>query len=158
MVVSRARDQSPFLWLMGGGDRMGIGYLKKTTMMIRPDAVTWGPDLSEPMSAFCSVTLGDGSVIITGGQRASEEWHNHYEGSPRVEVFNITTQEWSFRANMNQRRLAHSCAQVLVGMMVMLVVIVISQVWLDPEGLIAEVPSERSVQSVVVAGGECNIV
>ena len=116
--------------------------------------------MSEAMASFCSVTLGDGSVIITGGQRASEERHynNHYEGSPRVEVFNITTQEWSFRANMNQRRLHHSCAQVLVVMRVVLVVIIISQVWLDPEGLIAEVPSERSVSSVVVAGGVCHIV
>ena len=111
-----------------------------STQIVRPGQATqWGPEMTEQTTSHCSTTLGDGSVVVSGGQRNSD----HFAGSARTEVYNITTSQWSRRADMGQRRASHSC----------------SQVYLDPSGhsqigIIVSPSDPGAVSSVVVTGGK----
>ena len=77
--------------------------------------------------------------MVTGGKRRSGR-----TGTARTEVYSFTTKQWARKANMNQRRMMHSC----------------SAVWLDPSadptknGIIGITVDNSSVLSVVVAGGQ----
>ena len=136
------------LWMQGGTDK--DLYAQSSTQIVRPGQPTvWGPDMTEETLGHCSATLGDNNVMVTGGRRRS----NSFIGSDKTEVYSFTTQLWTRRADMNQRRLSHSC----------------STVWLDSSsdplyGIIAYTVDNSSVLSVVVAGGKlleclpCSIV
>lgn len=121
------------MWVMGGYDRNNNPH--STTQIVTPTGPTiWGPNMTERVSSHCSTTLGDGSVIVTGGGMGGY-------GSTTVKIYNFTTGEWWRAMDMRQGRHVHSCAQV----------------WLDPTemlGIIDLTPSDDSVVSVVVAGGE----
>ena len=123
------------MWVMGGADRNNNVQL--STQIVSPTGpTTWGPDMTEEVRFSCSSSLGDGSVIVTGGQRSSAPG-----GSATVEIYNFTTGQWTRGPDLRQRRIDHSC----------------SQVWLDPSltlGIIACFPHDTNVLSVVVAGGE----
>ena len=125
------------LWVLGGGDK--DNYVQSSTQIVRPGQPTvWGPDMTEDASFHCSSTLEDNTVMVTGGMRRSD-----LTGSARTEVYSFTSQQWTRRGDMNQRRGWHSC----------------STVWLDSSsppvsGIIAGTVTNSSVLSVVVAGGE----
>ena len=124
------------LWVLGGGDK--DFSLVSSTQIVRPGQPTvWGPDMTKNAMWHCSVTLEDNRVMVTGGQR---RWRGG--GSARTEVYNFTSQQWTRRADMNQRRMWHSC----------------STVWLDSSGgfygILASGVDDDSVLSLVVAGGE----
>ena len=86
------------------------------------------------MSTGCATTLGDGSVIVTGGQTDPQE-----QGSRKVQVFNISRGTWEDRADMRHARLYHSCAQV----------------WIDPQSIpFINHLGNHSVASVMVVGGK----
>ena len=85
----------------------------------------------------CATTLQDGSVIVTGG--VSE---THF-GVAKTEIYNSTTKMWERKADMKQRRMKHSCANL----------------WVDPlpeaDGIVPSQLTPTSVLSVAVAGGIC---
>ena len=126
------------LWVLGGGDK--DLSLVSSTQIVRPGQPTvWGPDMTEVTQGHCSATLEDNTVMVTGGQRRG----SGHGGSARTEVYSFTSQQWTRREDMNQRRLWHSCATV----------------WLDSrdypfDGIIDTGVSNSSVLSLVVAGGE----
>jgi hypothetical protein len=94
--------------------------------------------MTEVAMSHCSATLGDNTVMVTGGGRRSDA----ITGSSRTEVYSFTSQQWTRREDMNQRRMWHTCATV----------------WLDSSdgfyGILASGVDDDSVLSVVVAGGE----
>ena len=114
-------------------------HAQSSTQIVRPGQPTvWGPDMTEVTLGHCSSTLADNTVIVTGGRRRSDPG-----GSARTEVYSFTTQQWTRKEDMNQRRLWHSCTTV----------------WLDSHshpsyGIIGGAVDNSSVLSVVVAGGE----
>ena len=125
------------LWVLGGVD-MNL-YVQSSTQIVRPGQPTvWGPNMTEVTVWHCSVTLEDNTVMVTGGQRRG----SGHGGSARTEVYSFTSQQWTRREDMNQRRLDHSCATV----------------WLDSSdafyGILASGVDDDSVLSLVVAGGE----
>ena len=136
MAASAVIEDGRALWVLGGAN---TDHVQSSTQIVRPGQATqWGPEMTEVTASHCSTTLGDGSVFVIGGQRRSD-----FTGSARTEVYNITTREWSRRADMGQRRLVHTC----------------SQVYVDPSdhplyGIIAGPSLPGAVLSVVVAGGE----
>ena len=123
--------------MLGGADK--DHHVQLSTQIVRPSQPTaWGPDMTEVAMGQCSSTLADNSVMVTGGRTRSD-----LHGSARSEVYNFTTQQWSKREDMNQSRFYHSC----------------STVWLDSSpdsitGIIPQIVTNRSVLSMVVAGGE----
>ena len=125
--------------MMGGAE--GAGDLQQRTQVVRQGQPTrWGPSLTEAGTDHCATTLQDTSVILTGGVTRS----NRY-GSARTDVYNSTTKRWERKADMRQGRFDHSCTNV----------------WLEPDpsfsirtGVIAQMLTDRSVLSVVVAGGK----
>ena len=98
-----------------------------------------GPGYDRGDSDALLRTLEDNTVMVTGGARAGIV-------SARTEVYSFTTQQWTRRADMNQRRSLHSCTTV----------------WLDSandpaNGIFSygvDTNNNNSVLSVVVAGGE----
>ena len=124
------------LWVLGG---LGKDDVQSSTQIVRPGQPTvLGPDMTEVTFGHCSSTLADNAVMVTGGSRRSDP-----DGSARTEVYSFTTQSWTRRGDMNQRRWLHSC----------------SRVWLDSrsdplKGIISQYVDNSSVLSVVVAGGE----
>ena len=125
------------LWVMGGVDLTAV---YQSTQVVRQGQPTeWGPNLTEAGAYHCATTLQDNSVILTGGQTRSNPY-----GSARTEVYNSTTKRWERKADMRYRRMGHSCTNV----------------WLDPNttntksGVIPDFLTDRSVLSVVVAGGK----
>ena len=127
------------LWVMGGADENNV--IQQRTQVVRQGQSTqWGPDLTEFGAYHCATTLQDNSVILTGGAR-----HGDGFGSARTEVYNSTTRGWERKADMRYRRYGHSCTNV----------------WLEPKpsfpfagAVIADSVYDRSVLSVVVAGGK----
>jgi hypothetical protein len=124
------------MMILGGFDAAKKAYLS-STQIVRPGYPTEpGPDMTEIAVSQCSTTLQDGSVIVTGGRRISNEL-----GSPKTEIYNFATGEWSRKADMKQRRFVHSCTQV----------------WLNPDDPNSDIligyVSSTAVLSVVVAGG-----
>ena len=115
-------------------------HVQSSSQIVRPGQPTvWGPEMTEVTMAHCTSALADNTVIVTGGGRRSDA----ITGSARTEVYSFTDQQWTRRADMNQRRYWHSC----------------STVWLDSSshpmtGIIPVTVSNSSVLSVVVAGGE----
>ena len=92
------------LWVLGGGDQ--DLQVQSYTQVVRPGQVTqWGPSMTEDTTMHCSTTLGDGSVMVSGGQRRSDQ----LTGSARTEIYNFTSGLWTARADMGQRRGLHSC-------------------------------------------------
>ena len=126
------------LWVLGGLDK--DRYAQSSTQIVRPGQPTvWGPDMTDMTFGHCSSTMADNTVMVTGGWR----WSDALTSSARTEVYSFTTQRWTRRGDMNQRRWLHSC----------------STVWLDrssppDDGIIARAVDNSSVLSVVVAGGE----
>ena len=114
----------------------GVGREKlNTTQIVRPNHPTeYGPQMNEGIFGHCSTTLLDGSVLLTGGTRG-----NPSGGSPRTDIYNFTTAQWTQVQNMRQRRTGHSCTQV----------------WLDPDNpnILSGIVTNTSVLGVVVAGG-----
>ena len=125
------------LWVLGGATK--DHHVQSSTQIVRPgQATVWGPNMTEETAAHCSASLEDNTVRVTGGRRGSD-----LTGSARNEVYSFTTQQWTRRGDMNQRRWVHSC----------------STVWLDSRsdplnGIISQYVDNSSVLSVVVAGGE----
>ena len=130
------------LWVVGGQAKDGIS--QSSTQIVRPGQPTVrGPDMTEVAMSHCSATLADNTVMVTGGGRRSDA----ITGSARAEVYSFTSEQWTRRADMNQRRMSHSC----------------SAVWLDSSGdpltgVIDPTLTNSSVLSVVVAGGESLLV
>ena len=127
------------LWVMGGVD--GHSAIQWTQMVRQGQPTQWGPNLTEAGGNHCATTLQDNSVILTGGMTLS----NRFSGGARTEIYNSTTKRWERKADMRQRRISHSCTNV----------------WLEPDpsfsirtGVIAGKLTDRSVLSVVVAGGK----
>ena len=125
------------MMILGGLDAAKKAFLP-TTQIVWPGYPTkLGPVMTEWAGMHCSTTLQDGSVIVTGGRRKSGRL-----GSPKTEIYNFTTREWSQKADMKQRRFWHSCTQV----------------WLSPDdpnsNILAGYVSSTSVLSIVVAGGK----
>ena len=124
--------------MLGGLDK--DQYVQSSTQIVRPGQPTVrGPDMTEVAMSHCSATLADNTVMVTGGGRRSDA----ITGSARAEVYSFTSKQWTRRADMNQRRMSHSC----------------SAVWLDSSGdpltgVIDPTLTNSSVLSVVVAGGE----
>ena len=138
MGSSTVIEEGQGLWVMAGISRNKRAL--SSTQIVRPGQPTvWGPNMTEETTGQCSATLGDWSVMVTGGQRRS-----NLGGSDRTEVYNFTSQQWTNKTAMTQRRARHSCTNV----------------WLDPyhdsvnsNGIITTSVTNRSVLSVVVAGG-----
>ena len=138
LTSSAVIEDGGALWVLGGRDK--DLYVQSHTQIVRPGQPTvWGPDLTEETEFHCSSTLEDNTLMVTGGARKSNP-----DGSARTEVYSFTTQQWTRRADMNQRRMSHSC----------------STVWLDKSfdyvnGLIdMGGVTNSSVLSVMVAGGK----
>ena len=131
-------DGGSAMWVMGGLDADSTHHF--TTQVVRNgQPTTWGPNLTEATYGHCSVTLGDGSVITTGGNRTSTP-----SGSPRTEVYNFTSKLWTRKADLRMRRFNHSCTQVWLNMENP-----------DVNGIVQTGSvSNNSVLSVVVAGGK----
>jgi hypothetical protein len=132
-------EEGRAMWILGGVDA-GKHYLS-STQIVRPGMPTErGPDMTEEAIGHCSTPLQDGSVIVTGGIRRSNLW-----GSPRTEIYNFTTRQWSQKKDMKQRRLAHSCTPV----------------WLSRDNpdsdILFGVVSNTSILSIVVAGGKLTL-
>ena len=102
-------DHGRALLVIGG--KPGVGPANNCSQIVRPhEATQTGPcGLKEGVGAGCATNLGDGSIIITGGQTDPEQ-----QGSRKVQVYNVTTEIWEDRADMNHARLYHSCTQVSV--------------------------------------------
>ena len=128
--------------MLGGQAKDGIS--QSSTQIVRPGQPTVrGPNMTEVAMSHCSATLGDNTVMVTGGGRRSDA----ITGSSRTEVYSFTSEQWTRRVDMNQRRMGHSC----------------SAVWLnsgdDPfTGVIDPTLTNSSVLSVVVAGGESHFL
>ena len=125
------------LWVLGGGDK--DFSVVSSTQIVRPGQPTvWGPDMTKNAMWHCSATLENNTVMVTGGERRG----SGHGGSARTEVYSFTSQQWTRRADMNQRRMWHTCAMV----------------WLNSRsdfyGILASGVDDDSVLSVVVAGGE----
>ena len=125
---------------MGGADFTKPTVYQSTQVVRQGQPTEWGPNLTEAGGNHCATTLQDNSVILTGGRTRSNRF-----GSARTDVYNSTTKRWERKADMRQRRQGHSCTNV----------------WLETDpsfsiinGVIAPVLSDRSVLSVVVAGGK----
>ena len=126
------------LWVLGGYDK--DKHLRAITQIVRPGQPTeWGPVLTEEALGLCSTSFANRSVIVTGGKKRSTP-----SGSNGTEVYSFSTKKWSTKAQMRQKRSAHSCGPL----------------WLDPNpdlylnGIIASTITNSSVLSVVVAGGK----
>jgi hypothetical protein len=120
---------------------MGGVYAERglsNTQIVRPGQPTQpGPEMTEETGAHCSTTLQDGSVIVTGGLRESNSY-----GSPRTEVYNFTTRQWTKVQDMRQGRFGHTCTQVLLEPD-------------DPDfNILNGHVRNTSVLSIVIAGGK----
>ena len=119
------------------GGTSNDSLLTRVQMVRHGQPTEWGPNLSEGGAAQCATTLQDGSVIVTGG--VSE---THF-GVAKTEIYNSTTKMWERKADMKQRRMKHSCANL----------------WVDPlpeaDGIVPSQLTPTSVLSVAVAGGIC---
>ena len=93
------------------GGKPGVGPPNNCSQIVHPHEATQTGlcGFKDGVDTGCATNLGDGSIIITGGQTDPEQL-----GSRKVQVYSITTDTWEDRADMNHARLDHSCTQVSV--------------------------------------------
>ena len=139
MYASTAVIEDGRAMLVMGGWPSHVGYgtessVLSTTQIVRPgQTIQPGPNMTGAAYGHCSITMLDGSVIVTGGRRLYKDG-----GSARTEVYNFTTGHWRTVQPMTQRRMFHSCTQV----------------WVTPESdILSGAVTNSSVISIIVSGG-----
>ena len=132
-------EKGQALWILGGENASYDPQI--ITQIVRSGMPTErGPDMTEIAVGHCSVTLEDGSVIVTGGLRRS-----NVDGSSKTEIYSFKTKKWSKKRDMKQRRLWHSCTQVLLRPD-------------EPNShILSPIVTNTSIISIVVAGGKLSV-